>query len=151
MVRALADGEDRHRLEDADGRDIGWIVRGAIGFQGFATETHAMQAALDSWRALEASLNREYAGRPKREVLSERLRIVRDGAKEWISDGRIRLAGLHRLPDGPGGEVVFAIELHLPSYATEGVAVAAAQVLARAVRHHLHDTGIRETNAEAAR
>src|SRR5688500_5973762 len=94
MVRALADGEGRHRLEGVDGRDIGWIVRRAIGFRGFATETHAMDAALDSWRALEASLNGEYAGRPKREVLVDALHIVHEGSSEWISDGRTRLARL---------------------------------------------------------
>jgi len=149
MVRALADGEGRHRLEGVDGRDIGWIVRRAIGFRGFATETHAMDAALDSWRALEASLNREYAGRPKREVLVDALHIVHEGSSEWISDGRTRLARLQRLPDDMSGLPEFAIELQLPSYATEGVAIAAAQVVARAIRHHL-DPAVPDVNLEAA-
>ncbi len=150
MVRALADGEERHRLEDVDGRDIGWIVRRAIAYRGFPTETHAIDAGLDSWRALEASLNREYAGRPKREVLVDALHIVREGSSEWISDGRTRLAKVLRLPDDMSGLSGFAIELQLPSYATEGVAIAAAQVVARAIRHLLLDPALPDVNAEAA-
>ena len=150
MVRALADGEDRHRLEDTNGRDIGWIVRRAIGFRGFASEAAAMDAATDSWRALEASLNREYAGRPKRDVKADRLRIVRDGSGEWVSDGQIPIARLQRPPDDHSPVPTFAIELQLPSYATEGVTIAAAQVVARAIQHHLAGAGVAEVNAEAA-
>ena len=150
MVRALADGEDRHRLEDANGRDIGWIVRRAIGFRGFATEEAAMQAALDSWRALEASLNREYAGRPRRDVRADRLRIVQDGTGDWVSDGQIPIARLQRPLDDHSRMAMFAIELQLPSYATEGVTIAAAQVVARTIQHHLADAGLAEANAEAA-
>jgi hypothetical protein len=32
MVRILADGEQRHRLEDADGNHIGWIRGRAVAF-----------------------------------------------------------------------------------------------------------------------
>ena len=150
MVRALADGEDRHRLEDASGRDIGWIVRRAVGFRGFATEAAAMRAAAESWRALEASLNREYGGRPKRDVRADRLRIVREGSTEWISDGELSIARLQRPPDDHHPRSpTFAIELELPSYATEGVTIAAAQVVARAIHHHLADAGFDEVNAEA--
>ena len=149
MVRAFADGEDRHRLEDVNGRNIGWIVRRAIGFQGFATESVAMRAALDSWHALEAALNREYAGRPKREVLADRLHVVQDGSREWISDGHVRLAQLQRRPDDDAGAAAFAIELQLPTYATEGVAIAAAQVVARAIRDHLVDPRLAEVSEEA--
>ena len=147
MVRALADGEERHRLEDAEGRDIGWIVRRAIGFRGFPNEEVAMRAAFASWQALEAALNREYAGRPKRDVSADRMRIVHDGSSEWVSDGQLPLARLQRpLDDGP--ESSFAIELQLPSYATEGVTIAAAQVLARAIVPHTTD-GRRAASSEA--
>ena len=144
MVRALADGENRHRLEDADGRDIGWIVQRAIGFRGFGSEEGAMRATVDSWRALEAALQREYAGRPRREIVPEQLRLVHDGTGEWISDGRIPLARLLRLPDDSSGGGAFGIELQLPTYASEGVTIAAAQVVARALRDHLAPTSVDE-------
>ena len=111
MVRALADGEERHRLEDAEGRDIGWIVRRAIGFRGFPSEGAAMRAAFASWQALEGALNREYAGRPKRDVSPEQLRIVHDGSAEWVSDGQLPLARLQR-PNDDGPAASFAIELN---------------------------------------
>ncbi len=149
MVRALADGEDRHRLEDADGRDIGWIVRRAIGFRGFATQEDAMNAAFASWQALEAALNREYAGRPKREVSADSLRVVHDGASEWVSDGQLPLARLQR-PHGDTPDSAFAIELQLPSYATEGVTIAAAQVLARAIGSHVAEDRLTTASLEAA-
>lgn len=149
MVRALADGDDRHRLEDEDGRDFGWIVRRSIGFRGFGTEMRATRAALDSWVALEASLNREYAGRPKREVRAERLHIVRDESGEWIVDGEIRVARLQRVPDDPSRVPEYAIELQLPSYASEGVTIAAAQVVARAIHPHLTPREPLETGVEA--
>lgn len=150
MVRALADGEDRHRLEDADGRDIGWIVRRAIGFRGFATQQDAVDAAFASWQALEGALNREYAGRPKREVSPDALRVVHDGASEWVSDGLLPLARLQR-PNGDTPDSSFAIELQLPSYATEGVTIAAAQVLARAIGAHVAEDRLAAPSLEAAR
>ena len=147
MVRALADGDNRHRLENADGRDIGWIAQRTIGFRGFPTERDAVSAAVDSWHALEGALNREYAGRPRTQIAADRVRVVRDGSGECVSDGTTVLARLRRLPDdAPSGSSVatdassgssLAIELQLPTYATEGVAIAAAQVLARAIHRHL--------------
>lgn len=137
MVRALADGENRHRLENADGRDIGWIAQRTIGFRGFATERDAVKAAVDSWHALEGALNREYAGRPRTQVVADRVRIERDGDGECVSDGTTVLARLQRMPDDAPAGPSLAIELQLPTYATEGVAIAAAQVLARAIHDHL--------------
>jgi hypothetical protein len=136
MVRFLADGEQRHRLEDADGNQIGWIRRRAVGFRGFQSEGDATAAAVDGWRALASVLRREYAGWPRFEPVLESLHLVHDGAHEWISDGRTPVARLLRpTADGPS-DAPFAIEFVLPSYATEGVAIAAAQVMARALRDH---------------
>jgi hypothetical protein len=136
MIRVLADGEQRHRLEDAEGRLIGWIRRRAVGFRGFASERDAITAAVDGWRALESVLRREYAGWPRFEPAFDELRLVHDGAHEWISDGRTPLARLIRPPADGGSDGSFAIEFVLPSYASEGVAIAAAQVLARALQDH---------------
>src|SRR3712207_4190769 len=141
MIRILADGEQRHRLEDAEGRLIGWIRRRAVGFRGFASELHATTAAVDGWRALESVLRREYAGWPRFEPARDELRLVHDGAHEWISDGRTPLARLIRPPADGGGETSYAIEFVLPSYASEGVAIAAAQVVAKALEHHTRSWG----------
>jgi hypothetical protein len=135
MVRFLADGELRHRLEDADGNHIGWIRRRAVGFRGFQSERDAIDAAVDAWRALESVLRREYTGWPRFEPVLEALHLVHDGAHEWISDGRTPLARLAR-PTDSGPDTSFAIEFVLPSYASEGVAIAAAQVMARALQDH---------------
>ncbi len=142
MIRVLADGEQRHRLEDAEGRLIGWIRRRAVGFSGFASERHAVTAAAHGWRALESVLRREYAGWPRFEPALDELHLVHDGAHEWISDGRTPLARLIRPPaDGGSDETTFAIEFVLPSFATEGVAIAAAQVVAKAVNDHSRNWG----------
>lgn len=135
MISVLADGEERHRLEDVEGRSIGWIRQKAVGFRGFPTERDAMRAAVDAWGALQRVLQREYAGWPRHEPALDRLRLVHDGAYEWISDGARPLARLHR-PKPASSSDTFAIELVLPSFATEGVAVSAAQVIAHALDGH---------------
>jgi hypothetical protein len=136
MLRFFADGELRHRLEDAAGRHVGWIRRHTIGFLGFASEHDAIAAAVDAWRGLESVLRRHYSGWPRFELELDELRLVHDGAHEWISDGRVPLARLirPRADEASGG--AFAIEFVLPSYATEGVAIAAAQMMARALDEH---------------
>jgi hypothetical protein len=136
MVRILADGEQRHRLEDADGNHIGWIRRRAVGFRAFASESSAVAAAVVAWRALESVLRREYAGWPRFEPALDELRLVHDGAHEWISDGRTPLARLVRPPADAMSDASFAIEFVLPSYATEGVVIAAAQIMTRALQGH---------------
>lgn len=151
MVRALSDGDDRHRLENGDGQDIGWIVPRAIGFRGFPTKQDAMTAAIDSWRALEAALNREYAGRPRREVASDRVRIVHDGSSEWVADGKLHVARLQRSRDDATGDSSFSIELELPSYASVGVTIAAAQVIARVLEARLDEAaGVSASRSERA-
>ena len=136
MIRVLTDGEQRHRLEDAEGRLIGWIRRRTVGFRGFTSEHDAMSAAVVGWRALESVLRREYSGWPRFDPVLDELRLVHDGAHEWISDGRIPLVRLVRPPADAGPGAPLAIEFVLPSYATEGVAIAAAQAVARALQHH---------------
>jgi hypothetical protein len=138
MVRILADGEQRHRLEDADGNHIGWIRRRAVSFHGFASESSAVAAAVAAWHALESVLRRAYTGWPRFRPALDELRLVHDGAHEWISDGRTPLARLVRPPADTTSDASFAIEFVLPSYATEGVVIAAAQVMARALQDHAH-------------
>jgi hypothetical protein len=135
MLRILSEGEDRHRLESASGARVGWIHGHAIGFRGIESESAAMRAAVPAARALEAILLREYPGRPRHES-SAAVKLVRDGAYEWIAAGAHPLARLLRpVDDRPSDpfDSTFGIELVLPSYSTEGVAIQAAEALSRAL------------------
>jgi hypothetical protein len=136
MVRLVADGEQRYRLEDANGNPIGWIRRRAVGFGGFRSESDATVAAIDGWRALESVLRREYTGWPRFKPALDALHLVHDGAYTWISDGRTPVARLVRPTADAPADSPFAIEFVLPSYASEGVVIAAAQVIARVLRDH---------------
>jgi hypothetical protein len=142
MIRILADGENRHRVESEDGRHLGWIRRRVIGLRGFASESDAIQAATRAWHALEAILRREYPGWPRFEPSFDRLRLVHDGAYEWISDGKTPIARLHR--PGEAKDSSYGVEFVLPSFSSEGVAIAAALVMARGVadESHLPDIGL---------
>jgi hypothetical protein len=136
MITVHADGDGRHRLEDASGRPVGWVRERAIGFGGMPSEEYALAAIVAAWPALTAALRRHYFGTPRHELVPERLRVVHDGAYEWVVDGQRPLARLHRPPaDRDGGEL--AIEFVLPSYATEGVVVSVAQVLGAVLQPHL--------------
>ena len=57
---------------------------------------------------------------------------MHDGAYEWFYDGTAPVARLLR-PQRRAYDYSFGIELVLPSFASEGVAIAAAHSLARAI------------------
>ena len=136
MLRIFAEGEAGHRLEGPDGTVVGWVRGRGIGFRGFADERHAVDAAVAAWKALDAVLRRQFAGWPRHTPALDRLRVVHDGVYEWVSDGDSSLARLYRFADAPGPDGSLAIELELPSFASEGIAVAAAQLVGEAVRKH---------------
>ena len=129
MYRVLAEGEERHRVEDVDGTPVGWIHGRTIGFRGFDDEAHALRAAGVAWRALDRVLRREFAGWPRHEPAYDRLRLANDGTGEWVTDGQWTLARVLRYDRTPRGAPPLALEFQLPSYAREGVAVAAAQLM----------------------
>jgi hypothetical protein len=132
MLKILGDGDNKHRLEDGAGVNVGWINGRAIGFRGFVTEDAARDAAIAAWRALDASLRRQYSGWPSHQPDFDRLRVVHDGAYEWFYDGTTAIARLLR-PQRRAYDSSYGIELVLPSYASEGVAITAAQSVAKAV------------------
>lgn len=155
MITVTAQGDRRYRILDRRGHVVGWIDANAVGFRGWTRDDDAIAAAAAAWEPLEATLRRHYFGRPLRLAPEGPLRLVHDGAYEWVSDGRTPIARLHRQAGSvatgerpaaslapsdatarrrdAGGEL--ALEFVLPSYATEGVVHAAAQVLARAFGH----------------
>jgi len=132
MLRVLSDGDDRYRLENDDDVQIGWINGRAIGFRGFATEAEAKEAAVSAWRALDLVLRRQYPGWPSYAPVLDELKLVHDGAYEWFADGTSPIARLVR-PQRRAYDLTFGIELVLPSYASEGVAITAAHAVGAAL------------------
>lgn len=132
MLRVLSDGDDRYRLENDSNLHVGWINGRAIGFRGFATELDAMAGAVTAWRALQGVLRRQYSGWPSYQPSFDMLRLVHDGAYEWFADGTAPIARLIR-PKRRARDLTFGIELVLPSYASEGVAIAAAHAVGGAL------------------
>lgn len=131
MVHVVPDGERRYRLIDGDGREVGWIRGRAVRFLGFLSEEEMVTAVSKAWRALQTVLGRA-VGRAADGTLTRRLRLVHDGAYEWISDGMIPIARVFRTKDAPDSSL--AIELVMPPYVDEGLARSAALAIATALR-----------------
>ena len=132
MLRVFSEGDDLYRLEDGTGAQVGTIRGRTIGFLGFATEADARAAAISAWSAMTDSLRREYPSWPRYELALDRISTVHDGAYEWYYDGTKAIARLLR-PRRGDRTPSFGIELLLPSYASEGVAITASHAMARAV------------------
>jgi len=132
MMRVFSEGDDLYRLEDSRGAHVGTIRGRTIAFRGFATEAVARDAAVAAWYALNDALRREYPSWPHHELALERLGTTHDGAYEWFYDGTRAIARLIR-PRPGARENTFGIELVLPSYSSEGVAITAAHGMSRAV------------------
>ena len=131
MIRILSEGDGRHRIDD--GYDaIGWIRGQAIGFRGFASESDAREAAIAARHALDRLLRSHYPGWPDRSTIHDRLKSVHDGAYEWLFDGATAIARLLR-PTRRAYDSSFGIELVLPSFASEGITVAAGHAISMAV------------------
>jgi hypothetical protein len=137
MLRIIADGENRFRLESANGVDVGWIRNRTLGFRGLPSEATTIEATVDSSRALEVSLAREFPGRPIHEISAPGVRLVHDGAYEWIADGDRPLARILRPTSGLFPETDFGLEFQLPSYATHHVSIAGAQAVWRVLGPYL--------------
>lgn len=136
MIRVIANGEKRYRLESARGIEIGWIRRQAIAFRGPRSVPEALDAVAVAWSALEPVLGVGIPAKPRRAVAAHQLRLVHDGAYEWVSDGLVPLARVYRPPaDRPDGELT--IEFVLPADTEEDAVIAAARLLATVLRSHL--------------
>jgi hypothetical protein len=132
MLRVFSEGDDLFRLEDGAGAHVGTIRGRAISFDGFDAEATARDAAVAAWRAMTDALRREYPSWPRHEPVIERMVTTHDGAYEWFYDGMKAIARVVR-PRIGARERTFGIELVLPSFASEGVAITAAHGMARAV------------------
>lgn len=138
MLHFLPDGAHRYRMIDGDGREVGWIRGRALRFFGVRSEPELMTAASKAWRALQSVLARA-VGRATDGSLPRQLRLVHDGAYEWIADGMIPIARVFRsrssIDPSPANDSSLAIELVMPSYADEHVAKSAALAIANALGH----------------
>jgi hypothetical protein len=132
MVRFLADGENGHRLERADGVHIGSIRGRAIRLLGLRSEEEAIEASVVIWRALDAALERQFPGWPRHDPLADEIRLAHDGAYEWITDGERPLARLLP-PRSASSGANFALEFVMPSFASEGAMIAVAGTMVRAL------------------
>ena len=135
MLTVLSDGDGKYRLEDSTGTLVSWINGRTISVRGFRTERAARDAAIAGWRALGESLRQEFAGWPEYEPVLDRLHAVHDGAYEWFYDGTTAIARLMR-PRTRAFDSTFGIEFVLPSYATDGAVIAAAQSVTFAVAEY---------------
>jgi hypothetical protein len=132
MFNIIGDGEGKYRIMLGDEVAVGWISDRAVGFRGMKTEAVAHEASIAAWQAMDAVLTNQYGGWPRREPRFDQMRITHDGAYEWFHEGTMPIARLLR-PHRRAFNATFGIELVLPSYATEGVAVSVAQSVARAI------------------
>lgn len=148
MLRILDDGENRFRLENETGADVGWIRGHSIGFRGLPDETAAIEAGVDSSRALERSLASEFPGYEVRYIGTSGIRLVHDGAYEWVADGNRPLARLLRPAFGAVPEKTFGIELVLPSYSTSRDTIACAHAVWRAIEPRLRVTSRSPVSSE---
>jgi hypothetical protein len=110
MVMIMEDGVNCHRLEDADGKQVGSIRNGTIRLRGLNSRADAIVGAMIVWEALDAALAREFAGWPRHRPILGRLRVVHDGAYDWIADGSKPLARLLRMPMDRASDDTLAIE-----------------------------------------
>ena len=137
MLKIIDEGDNKFRLESAADVEVGWIRGHTLGFRGLPTETAAIEAAVDSSRALELSLAREFQGRPVHDMSTSDIGVVHDGAYEWVADGVRPLARILRPTSGPFSEEAFGIELLVPSYASHHVIIACAHAVWRVLGPHL--------------
>lgn len=137
MFKVFIDGnDDRLRLENAVGDVLGWIRGHGVGFCGLPSEKAAVRAAVAAWRPLEEALQRAYPGRPPRPIKESGIRLVHDGAYEWIADGNRPIARLLRPHTTRNPGASFGVEFMLPSYATHHATIAAAQAAWEVVSTH---------------
>lgn len=145
MIKILSEGDGKHRVENEREERIGWIRGLAIGFRGFATEDGAREAAVAARHCLDRMIQSQHNGWPSHSMAASGIHTVHDGAYEWFFDGTIAIARLLR-PQRRAYDMSFAIELVLPSFASDGLAVTAAHALCSAVAPYRDERDVAVTN-----
>jgi len=146
MLSVFETGEASFRLSDRHDEDVGWIRGAALGFDGFGSEADAIAAAVAGSQALAGYLDRLSGATQPSGRTTGRVRLVHDGAYEWVSRGSTPLARLYRperdLPQRSRRRT-FAVEFVLPSYVKSGSAISASQVLYHAIGHSMEAASAR--------
>lgn len=136
MLSIFETGDENFRLVNQQDENVGWVRGNALGFDGFATESDAMAAALAGSEALKRYVARMVGSTEPTETPTGRLKVVHDGAYEWISRGKEPLARLYRPErDVPRRERsrTYGVEFVLPSYVRPGAVISASQVVHHAI------------------
>jgi hypothetical protein len=101
MLQILAQGDDVFRLVERGGQPVGWVRGTTIRVGAFATEREALQAAVRGSGVVDEYLR----GGPHRSAASDEgsrtgvprdIRLIHDGAYEWIVAARHPIARLIR-------------------------------------------------------
>lgn len=150
MLRIFADGENAHRLENADGTHAGSIRGRSIRLVGLHSEPDAIAAAVVIAATVDTALARHYGSPPLPPFALDALRVVHDGAYDWVSDGGRPIARLIRPSEQKDHDEGYAIEFVLPSYASEGVVVSIAQVMAATLAEHATPRAVRARRPDSA-
>jgi hypothetical protein len=135
--KLVSEGDAKYRLEDQWGEIVAWARGHVVGLNGFFNVAEAMAAVPVLVQAVDEALEKEHLGRPLPEVDYDMMRLVHDGAYEWIAVGAVPLARLLRPRGTAPPNDCFAIELVLPSSTTEGTALSAAIAIADRRRGHV--------------
>ena len=123
MLHLISEGDGVFRLTRG-GRTVGEVRGASIRVGAFGTELEAMHAALRGERALGDYLHggvsrRERHEKPADAGTVDDLRLVHDGAYEWIVRGQRLIARLIRPerhgPTSESSRATFALEFVAPS------------------------------------
>jgi hypothetical protein len=100
--KLLSLGDGKYRFETPSGRLLGWIHGRAVGLLGLRDREEALAWAPVLRHAVDNMLAREYPERfqPVRGYAD--LRMVHDGAYEWIAGDNAPIARIHQ-SDGSNG------------------------------------------------
>lgn len=153
MLNVFETGEESFRLSNSNDEEVGWIRGDALGFTGFDTEDAAIAAALRGGDALRGYLERLSGTSEVIEESKGKVKLVHDGAYEWVTRGSTQLARLYRPePDSAQRKRgVFAVEFVLPSYVRSGTVISAAQVVYHAVSRVAESKGVSAPGSSTSR
>jgi len=132
-IRVIADGADGYRLYSPTDELLGWVRGRVVGVDGFATREGAIEAALESYRALASWVERQ--GLQPLPPLGKGLpRLVHDGAHRWIQCDQLPVARLpEATPNARNEPTRHSYEIVLRGVVSEGLAIHAALVAVSAV------------------
>ncbi|HLV26868.1 MAG TPA: hypothetical protein VKZ41_11165 [Gemmatimonadales bacterium] len=135
MLNVFETGEETFRLSNSRDEEIGWVKGGALGLSGFSTEEVAIESAVRGSDALLAYLDRVSGSSQVADAAKGSVKLVNDGAYEWVTRGKTLLARLYRPNEAARNRQFsgYAVEFVLPSYVRSGTVISAAQVVYHAV------------------